>query len=229
MAVKSENYVTIQGWMVGELGLKGNDLLIYALIYGFSQDGNTKFTGSLQYMAEWCNSSKSGIQKNLRNLIEKGLIEKKEVFVSGVKFCEYYATKLYGGMQQSVMGYATKLYGGMQQSGTNNIDNNNSNTYKNNNINPLTPLDKALIDFEEMRKKIRKPLTENAKHLILQKLEKMAETDEEKIEILNQSIMNSWQGIFPLKKENDSKKKDGGLDQMSRIWQDAKETGGDIF
>lgn len=60
----------------------------------------------------------------------------------------------------------------------------------------------ALRDFAEMRKAIKKPLTNRAGELILSKLEKMAETDEEKIAILNQSIENSWQGVFPLKNQH---------------------------
>lgn len=35
--VKNENYLVIQGWMITELKLKGNELLIYAIIYGFSR------------------------------------------------------------------------------------------------------------------------------------------------------------------------------------------------
>ena len=52
--------------------------------------------------------------------------------------------------------------------------------------------------FEEMRKKIRKPMTEYAKKLILKKLSTLKDDPNE---ILEQSIMNSWQGIFPLRKE----------------------------
>ena len=33
----NDNYIVIQSWMVSELGLKGNQLIIYALVYGFSQ------------------------------------------------------------------------------------------------------------------------------------------------------------------------------------------------
>ena len=35
--MKNENYITIQGWMVNELKLTGNDLICYALIYGFTK------------------------------------------------------------------------------------------------------------------------------------------------------------------------------------------------
>jgi len=112
--VKDGNYVVIQSFMVNRLNLKGNELIIYALIYGFSQDGEQHFTGSLKYLSDWTNSSKQGISKSLKSLVKKGLIEKEENFINGVKFCEYYATKFNGGMQQSLMG-------GMQQSLPNNL------------------------------------------------------------------------------------------------------------
>ena len=86
--VKNENFIAIQGWMVTELGLKGNSLLIYAIIYGFSQDGEQVFNGSLQYLADWTNSTKQGVLKSLRSLIDAGLIGKKEKNINGVKFVE---------------------------------------------------------------------------------------------------------------------------------------------
>lgn len=57
----------------------------------------------------------------------------------------------------------------------------------------------TLQDFLKMRKSIKKPMTSRATDLLLKKLNNLAATDDEKIEILNQSIFNSWQGIFPLK------------------------------
>lgn len=56
----------------------------------------------------------------------------------------------------------------------------------------------ALDAFAEMRRRIRKPLTDRAKQMILNKLKKLAIDEETQIEILNQSTMNSWQGVFPL-------------------------------
>ena len=53
MKINPENYITIQGWMRTELELKGNDLMVYAIIYGFSQSESNRFTGSLQYLADW--------------------------------------------------------------------------------------------------------------------------------------------------------------------------------
>lgn len=63
-----------------------------------------------------------------------------------------------------------------------------------------TPLAAALNDFSQMRKIIRKPLTARARELILMKLEKLAPGDvQQQITILEQSIANSWQGVFELK------------------------------
>ena len=91
--IKSENYIVIQGWMIKELKLKGNELIIYAVIYGFSQAENQRYTGSLKYLAEWTNSTKQSVIKCLKSLIKKNLIVKEENIINGVKFCEYYSTK----------------------------------------------------------------------------------------------------------------------------------------
>lgn len=58
----------------------------------------------------------------------------------------------------------------------------------------------AIDEFKQMRKSIKKPLTENALNRLIKKLDSMAKTEEEKIEILNQSIDHCWQDIYPLKK-----------------------------
>ena len=59
----------------------------------------------------------------------------------------------------------------------------------------------ALKDFIKMRKAIKRPLTDRAMKGILFKLNNFASDDLEKIEILENSIVNCWQGIFPLKEK----------------------------
>ena len=120
LMINPENYINIQGWMVSELGLKGNELLVYAIIFGFCQDNESHFTGSLQYLADWTNSTKQGVMKNLKSLLNKNLIQKQEIEKNKVKFVEYYTTKFNGGIKQS-------LTGGIKQSLPNNIYNNNIN------------------------------------------------------------------------------------------------------
>lgn len=57
----------------------------------------------------------------------------------------------------------------------------------------------ALQSFAEMRKAIKKPLTVNAANLVCKTLKGFPQSDW--IEIINQSILNSWAGLFPLKTE----------------------------
>lgn len=89
--INKQRYITIQEFMVFDLQLKGNDLLVYAIIFGFSQDGKTKFTGSRQYFADWTRSTKNGIDKNLDNLVRRGLIKKEIKNRNGVVENEYFA------------------------------------------------------------------------------------------------------------------------------------------
>ena len=113
--MKDTNHITIQGFMRTKLGLSGNDLIVYAIIYGFSQDGQGKFTGSLQYLADWCGATRRGIQKNLKNLVDRGLVIKDEVNKNGITFYEYHVSEFVGG-ELSSRGY--------ELSSPNNIDNN---------------------------------------------------------------------------------------------------------
>ena len=74
--MENTDFLNIQGWMINELNLKGNELIIYALIYGFTKDGVSDFRGSRQYMAEWTNSSVRSVQNVVNSLVNKGMIEK---------------------------------------------------------------------------------------------------------------------------------------------------------
>lgn len=136
--IKQGNYVTIQGWMVTELLLKGNELIVYAIIHGFSQIEGQVFNGSLQYLADWTSTSKQTIITSLKALIEKGYITKTEKNVNGVKFCEYYSNFLNGVVKSFEQECSNFLNEGSQNFLPNNIDiNNNKRTnYSNRFIKP---------------------------------------------------------------------------------------------
>jgi len=86
-----------------------------------------------------------------------------------------------------------------QQGNTNKNDKNDKNDKKYKII--RSPIEIAIDDFKEFRKKIKKPMTDRAVELLVDKLNKLASDDETKIAILNQSIVNGWQGVFPLKED----------------------------
>ncbi|GHT74744.1 hypothetical protein FACS1894124_5070 [Spirochaetia bacterium] len=77
--VISENsYVTILPFMVKELKLSRISLIIYAIIYGYSNNDNGCFYGSIEYLASWSGSSERAVRLALDSLIEKKLITKTD-------------------------------------------------------------------------------------------------------------------------------------------------------
>ena len=76
--IKDDSYIVIPGWVINKYNLKGNSLLIYSIIYGFCQDRESCFHGSLNYLAEWTQSTRQSIIGVLKDLVNMGLIRKEE-------------------------------------------------------------------------------------------------------------------------------------------------------
>ncbi len=92
---------------------------------------------------------------------------------------------------------------------------------KNNNIYTLIiaslqneKLKQALQSFIDMREKKGKPLDEKGIKIILKKLESIAKNDDERIQILEDSILNEWQDVYPLKYKTVDKSVDKPVDKM---------------
>lgn len=143
MSVNEKNYITIQGWMINELDLKGNELLIYAIIYGFSQNNGNEFNGSLQYLADWTCTTKKSAFNNVKSLLEKGLIEKTEVFKGSAKYCTYKVTCQDSTVENISNCRSKNYHGTVENFTTNNTNNTNNNISKKETIPP---------DFEEAKK-----------------------------------------------------------------------------
>lgn len=132
--VKDKNYITIQGWM-RNLGLSGNRLLAFAIIYGFSQDENSVFSGGASYIAEWLGITKRAVFDILKNLVDMGLVEKIEKNVNNMVVYDYRATsqgvkKVHGGSEKSSLGGSEKSSPHNNNNNDNNINNNNNNIKK---------------------------------------------------------------------------------------------------
>lgn len=84
-------------------------------------------------------------------------------------------------------------------------------------------LDEAFEEYVKFRKQIKKPMTDRAKQLALRKLQKMTSDIDEQIAILDQSVMNGWQGLFPLKES--PKKQDDVADAFLRRGEGIDQTG----
>lgn len=142
--MKSSNYVVIQGWMCNELELKGNELLIFALIYGFSQDDVSNFHGGRKYIADTFNISLPTVDKALQSLINKGYINKGGVkdFVTPDSYWvnSEVVKKLYEGSKET-------LLGGSKETLLNNTSNNNTKKNINSNSKELLLADADTESF----------------------------------------------------------------------------------
>lgn len=125
---KDENYIHISGWMVNNLKLKGNNLLVYALIYGFSQDGESEFKGTLSYITDWLNCSRMTAIRSLATLTENGLLKKKEIEIAkNLKLAHY--TAIVPPVSNCDLGqYQNDTGGGIKMLPNNTTTNTTSNT-----------------------------------------------------------------------------------------------------
>ena len=78
-----KNHIAIQGWMVEECGLRGNKLIIFAIIWGFT--GNKKATKLLnewsinyRYIESWTGLGENMVDTIIQELQADGLINLSE-------------------------------------------------------------------------------------------------------------------------------------------------------
>ena len=146
--IRDENYYQVSGWMITKLGLKSYELQAFAIIYGFTQDGVSLYSGSLSYISEWLGASRPTTIKTLKSLVDKGYILKEQNTINGVAFNKYYANltavEAARGSKESLppvkdvnRGSKKSLLGGSKESLPNNNtrDNNKDNNRDNNNYN----------------------------------------------------------------------------------------------
>lgn len=134
--MNNDNFIVILGWMINDLKLSGNELLVYALIYGFSQDGESAFTGTSKWIADTLAITQQSVFIILKNLVNKDLIIKMPKTVNGVTLVDYKTNfdLTLGGINFFDRGYQKTLGGSEKTLVHNNIDNNIDNNIKERNI-----------------------------------------------------------------------------------------------
>lgn len=70
-------------------------------------------------------------------------------------------------------------------------------------LDPKIPVE-LWLDFEAMRKRIRKPMTHRARSLVVRELIKLEVDGHPVAAVLEQSIRNCWQDVFPIRQPNGS-------------------------
>lgn len=135
MADIDNKYIVACGWMnnIGCSNILERDA--YALVYGFSQDGESEFKGSVNYICEWLMCSRPTAVKTMRSLESKGLVIKRQENISGVVFNRYTAV-----VPKDFLQVVKNINWGSKESLPNNT---NINTIKENNK------DKSLLKKEK--------------------------------------------------------------------------------
>lgn len=180
-----------------------------------SLDNEEGCFASNKYFSDFFELSKGRVSQIINNLIDKEYLNaeyerngkqtvKRILKIQRPPYPIEIFNKLNRGIKFSKEGY-------LENCKDNNIINNNINNKKEKKEKTKTEFDviidkisneelkNTLYEFIKMRKTIKKPLTTRALQLILNKLDDLADNEEQKIDILNQSIMNNWLGVFPLK------------------------------
>lgn len=224
--MKKGCYLTIQDWMVTELHLKGNELLAYALIYGYSQDEQGCFYGSYQYVTDWLSVDKTTAVRILKKLESKGLIRKWQDKSGNVTVNRYAAIrpgKCSSNTDQ--LQNATPTGGKMQPNNKyNNKQDTKARTQAQEAPGGMTVAEvfdafsrgapgglyDALMDFDQYRqalakkdkKKLWTPLAAKKICASVKRLVDEAGVQDRTgyaIAMLNQSIENGWTGVFAVR------------------------------
>ena len=72
--------------------------------------------------------------------------------------------------------------------------------------------------FIEMRRRIKKPLTDYGCQVAIKKLQKLKDAGQDPNAILDNSIMNSWQGIWPEKGDGDNGRTGTNLRRLPKVY-----------
>lgn len=208
MRIQERNFAHLEGWMRTELGLRGNELITYAVIYGYSQDGGW-CNCSAQYIADWCGVTKRAMLDILARLVEKGLLEKKETIKNLVKFCSYRCKNC------AACGEETSYGGGEETSSNTKYNILKEDTYIIKKESKKEETFDSIIDDLVVDDELKNLLKEHLKMRALNKWSKLtnegwrrnitkllkdAGNEENAKEIVGQSLEKGWRGFFPVKK-----------------------------
>lgn len=87
---KRTDYIVIQEPMISALGLSGVSLLVFAVIHGFTKDGEQHYRAFPEDLMKWTGASERSIKGVLKDLLERGFINRSKVVYRGKSTFEYW-------------------------------------------------------------------------------------------------------------------------------------------
>lgn len=185
-----------------------------------SLDNQQGCFASNDYFSDFFGLSKNRCSEIIKSLEKKGLLNISYQYLSGTKSIEKRIIKV---VDISTRGIRETDRGIRETDKGYSENREDNNTLINNTINNTldkkkkTDFDNLIEDYTEnislrnniyefikMRKGIKASITTSGLKRIITKLDSLTTNDNEKIDILDNSIMNSWKGIFPLNKQKNN-------------------------
>ena len=219
--ISTSNFITVNKDLIKVLGLE--EAILFGELaseYDYwstrNEIENGYFYSTIENIEEKTTLTAYKQRKCLENLKNKGIIDiqikgmpaKRYIKINEEQVFQIFNNKLLKNLTTRSENFSQQDV--KKLNGNNNIINNNKNNKKekesefdiviNNNFKD-EELKQTIYEFIKMRKTIKKPLTTRALELMINKLKKITNNTKEQIAILNNSIMNNWLGIFPLKEE----------------------------
>lgn len=200
--------------------LRPNAKILYSEITALSNKSGF-CTATNEYFSELYSLSKTTVSQLISELAKYGYIrvdiirnDNKAIEERRIFCAEEHAPFLYGGISKNKHTSIEKTQEPISKKCKENNTSINNNT-------PISPkgekaisdvffnyagdkpeLLKALQDFEEHRKALRKPMTDKARQLLIKKLNKLAGNPDKKIELLETAIECGWLTVYAPKFES---------------------------
>lgn len=193
---KNNNYTVMSNFHLRDknLSLKAKGLLSWML------SNNDDWDYSIAGIVACCKEGETTINTALKELQDNGYVEVKKIMPnkdSNRIHYEYFVYEYPQGVEsQGVESQGVENQG---QINTNKTNIKKSNINKKYSDNP--ELDSAIKDFIDVRKKMKKPMTDRAIELFIKRLQGFEKTEQGQIDIINTAIERGWMTVYPKKEE----------------------------
>lgn len=195
---------------------------------------------SVRGLAALSNDCVDGIMSQLSELEEDGYLRRRrlrdkgrfkgfEYIVSEVKMGDGFDKSPHTGKPYTEKPYTESPYTGKPAQSNNKESNTKESITKKYTVDDVIDqlpeeLKPVARNFVEHRKQLKAPMTGHALDMAIRKAKRLANDDlSETVEILEQSIMNGWKGVFELSKPNIKAQTGGRRDLFARLYEEHKD------
>ena len=201
---KKGNFTVIDNAIFKDKDLSMKSIGLLCLMLALPDNWNYSIAGLVSIVSD----GESAVRSSLKELEEAGYFRREQVREDGKIVKTEYVISEYKNFENPLV--ENPVVDNPVVENPPQVNTNTSNTKVSNKkdiyIGLPENLKETLYEFEVMRKSIKKPMTDVARKRLIRELQKLAGEDVQKmIKILDQSILNSWAGVYPLKTSTYSK------------------------